>query len=194
MARQLTRIRAGLRHGKLDAALAAGQDPWSAGDLMLRASALSSLAMQTRLENGQVLALGREIPVVIRFQPLWLRLLLASVPILAVIGAVRGRRLPGWHLVPCDENGRPIPSKEPVRLKVFRKRLLLDRFGLPGASIRRSLILGKTEILLSGPTTHRPGGLREFTGNSGRRPLNLGDVLSSSEQGGSKNTYRIEAF
>ena len=49
LARQLTRIRAGLRHGKLDAALAAGQDPWSAGDLMLRASALSSLPMQTRL-------------------------------------------------------------------------------------------------------------------------------------------------
>jgi len=49
MARQLTRLRAGLRHGKLDAALAAGQDPWSAADLMVRASALSSPAMRTRL-------------------------------------------------------------------------------------------------------------------------------------------------
>jgi len=49
LGRQLARIRAGVRRGTLDAALAAGDDPWSAADLMLRASALSSLSMQTRL-------------------------------------------------------------------------------------------------------------------------------------------------
>lgn len=49
IARQLARMRAALRHGNLDAALAVGQDPWSAADLMVRASALSSFAMQTRL-------------------------------------------------------------------------------------------------------------------------------------------------
>jgi hypothetical protein len=43
LGRQLVKLRARLRRRGLDAALAAGADPWSAADLMLRASQLSSL-------------------------------------------------------------------------------------------------------------------------------------------------------
>jgi hypothetical protein len=42
LTRQAVRLRARLRRRRLDAALAAGADPWSAADLMLRASRLSS--------------------------------------------------------------------------------------------------------------------------------------------------------
>ena len=41
--RHVVRLRAALRRERLDASLAAGADPWSAADLMLRASRLSSL-------------------------------------------------------------------------------------------------------------------------------------------------------
>jgi hypothetical protein len=43
LTRQATRLRARLQRRRLDAALAAGADPWSAAELMLRASRLSSL-------------------------------------------------------------------------------------------------------------------------------------------------------
>ena len=43
-ARQAVKLRATLRRQRLDAALAAGADPWSAAELMLRATQLSSLA------------------------------------------------------------------------------------------------------------------------------------------------------
>ena len=42
-ARQVVGLRASLRRPRLDTALAAGADPWSAADLMPRASRLSSL-------------------------------------------------------------------------------------------------------------------------------------------------------
>jgi hypothetical protein len=44
LTRQAVRLRARVRRQGLDAALAGGADPWSAADLMLRASQLSSLA------------------------------------------------------------------------------------------------------------------------------------------------------
>lgn len=43
LTRRVVRLRAHVRSRRLDAALAAGVDPWSAADLMLRASRLSSL-------------------------------------------------------------------------------------------------------------------------------------------------------
>jgi hypothetical protein len=43
LGRQAVRLRAHLRRGRLNAALAAGADPWGSADLMLRASQLSSL-------------------------------------------------------------------------------------------------------------------------------------------------------
>ena len=42
--RHVVKLRARVRRRRLDAALGAGADPWSAADLMLRASRLSSLA------------------------------------------------------------------------------------------------------------------------------------------------------
>jgi hypothetical protein len=45
-------IRARLRRFELDRALAQGTDPWSAADLMLRASQLSSLSQRRKLAAG----------------------------------------------------------------------------------------------------------------------------------------------
>ena len=53
LGRQLVRLRARLRRRRLDVALAAGADPWSAAELMLRASQLSSL--QARQETAAAL-------------------------------------------------------------------------------------------------------------------------------------------
>jgi hypothetical protein len=62
LGRQLARVHAGLRHNKLDAALADGQDPWSSGVLMLRASALGSLSTRTRLAGSlEALVDGAEL-------------------------------------------------------------------------------------------------------------------------------------
>ena len=58
--RKVVGLRAALRRPQLDAELAAGADPWSAADLMLRASRLSSLtgrrAIATALEGLVTLA------------------------------------------------------------------------------------------------------------------------------------------
>jgi hypothetical protein len=43
------RVRTALRRRRLDAALAAGADPWSAADLMIRASQLSSLSARQEI-------------------------------------------------------------------------------------------------------------------------------------------------
>jgi hypothetical protein len=53
LTRQAIRLRARLRRRALDAALAGGADPWSAADLMLRASRLCSLP--GRHETAQAL-------------------------------------------------------------------------------------------------------------------------------------------
>jgi hypothetical protein len=52
--RRLVRIRAFLRHSQLDTALAAGADPWSAGDLMARAVQLGALSHRRKLSAGLV--------------------------------------------------------------------------------------------------------------------------------------------
>jgi hypothetical protein len=52
--RRLTRIRAFRRRHRLDAALAQGADPWSAGELMVRAAQLGSLAERQKLAAGLV--------------------------------------------------------------------------------------------------------------------------------------------
>jgi len=51
---RLARIRAGLRQSQLDAALAEGADPWSAGPLMARAAQLCSLPHRRKVEAGLV--------------------------------------------------------------------------------------------------------------------------------------------
>ena len=45
-------MRARLRHPQLDAALAQGADPWSAGELMVRAAQLSSLSERQTVASG----------------------------------------------------------------------------------------------------------------------------------------------
>jgi hypothetical protein len=52
VARRLARIRACLRHPRLDAALAHGADPWSTGELMTRAAQLGSLPYRRKLGAG----------------------------------------------------------------------------------------------------------------------------------------------
>ena len=52
--RRLTRLRARVRHARLDAALAEGADPWSAGPLMARAAHLCSLSHRQQLITGLV--------------------------------------------------------------------------------------------------------------------------------------------
>ena len=54
VARRLARIRACLRHPRLDAALAQGADPWSTGELAARAAQLSSLAYRRKLSAGLI--------------------------------------------------------------------------------------------------------------------------------------------
>ena len=54
VARQLARIRACLRHPRLDTALAQGADPWSTGELMARAAQLGSLSYRQKLGAGLV--------------------------------------------------------------------------------------------------------------------------------------------
>ena len=54
VARRLARIRAGLRHPRLDTALAQGADPWSTGELMVRAAQLGSLPYRRKLEAGLI--------------------------------------------------------------------------------------------------------------------------------------------
>ena len=50
--RRLASIRARLRRPQLDAALAQGADPWSAPELMVRASQLGSLSERRKLAAG----------------------------------------------------------------------------------------------------------------------------------------------
>jgi hypothetical protein len=50
--RQVVKLRAALRRRRLDAALAAGADPWSAADLMLRASRLTSLTGRREIASA----------------------------------------------------------------------------------------------------------------------------------------------
>jgi len=52
--RRLTRLRARVRHARLDAALAEGADPWSAGPLMARAAQLCSLSHRQQLNTWLV--------------------------------------------------------------------------------------------------------------------------------------------
>lgn len=54
VARRLARIRAGLRHPRLDLALAQGADPWSTGELMARAAQLASLSYRRKLAAGLI--------------------------------------------------------------------------------------------------------------------------------------------
>ncbi len=49
---RLTRIRAVLRRRRLDAALAQGADPWSAGELLVRAAQLGSPAERRKVAAG----------------------------------------------------------------------------------------------------------------------------------------------
>jgi hypothetical protein len=49
---RLTRIRAALRRRRIDAALAQGADPWSAGELMVRAARLGSYAERRKIAAG----------------------------------------------------------------------------------------------------------------------------------------------
>lgn len=51
-ARRRAGIRARLRRAQLDLALARGADPWSAAELMVRASRLGSLSERRRLADG----------------------------------------------------------------------------------------------------------------------------------------------
>jgi hypothetical protein len=50
--RQATRTRVCLFHRRLDAALAAGQDPWDTGDLMMRASELCAPSTRARVASA----------------------------------------------------------------------------------------------------------------------------------------------
>jgi hypothetical protein len=50
--RQVVKVRAALRRRRLDAALAAGADPWSAAELMLRASRLTSLTARQEIATA----------------------------------------------------------------------------------------------------------------------------------------------
>jgi hypothetical protein len=54
VARRLARVRACLRHPRLDAALARGADPWSTGELAARAGQLSSLSYRRKLSAGLI--------------------------------------------------------------------------------------------------------------------------------------------
>ena len=54
VARRVARIRACLRHPRLDTALAQGADPWSTGELMVRAAQLASLSYRRKLEAGLI--------------------------------------------------------------------------------------------------------------------------------------------
>jgi hypothetical protein len=54
VARRLARVRACLRHPRLDAALAQGVNPWSSGGLAARAAQLSSLAYRRKLSAGLI--------------------------------------------------------------------------------------------------------------------------------------------
>jgi hypothetical protein len=49
---RFARIRAALRRRRLDAALAHGADPWSAGELMVRATKLGSYAERRKIAAG----------------------------------------------------------------------------------------------------------------------------------------------
>jgi hypothetical protein len=56
---QLLRIRSVLRRRQLDAALAQGADPWSAGELMVRASRLGSHSERRKVAAGLTVLLER---------------------------------------------------------------------------------------------------------------------------------------
>jgi hypothetical protein len=60
MSRQLVRVRAAVRHRRLDIALAAGADPWSDGALLARAARLGSWAERRKVAAGiaQLVALA----------------------------------------------------------------------------------------------------------------------------------------
>ena len=51
---RLARIRALVRRRRLDAALARGADPWSAGELVVRAAQLGSLAERRKVAAGLI--------------------------------------------------------------------------------------------------------------------------------------------
>jgi hypothetical protein len=56
---RLSRIRAGLRRRRLDMALAQGADPWSAGELVVRAAQLGSSSERRKVAAGLTALLDR---------------------------------------------------------------------------------------------------------------------------------------
>ena len=59
VARRLVRIRACFRRPQLDAALAHGDDPWSTGELMARATQIGSLSYRRKVKAGLIALVER---------------------------------------------------------------------------------------------------------------------------------------
>jgi hypothetical protein len=148
-----------------------------------------TIQMDIQLQTGQIVT-GFNTPVVVSFVPLWVRLSISAVPVALLAVAIRGRRLPPWHLLRLDGSWKPIPG-EVVRLRTHRRRIDLSGLGLPGTAIRTPLI-GKTFVQLGQNTAVCAQGNRELRYNSARKILRPGDVISRRDSFGNESSFRVE--
>jgi len=155
---------------------------------------VGSVKLSVSTERGQRIAVDQEIPVVITFRPLWLRIALllglgGAFGYLLLL-ALRGRRLPAWHLVRYDEKGKRIALADPIPLARYRGTLNLSRYGLDGARIV-STWSGQTRVVLSGTTKLRAAAGIELA-RGAKYPIGIGDSLICSAP--VFCAYRIEKF
>jgi hypothetical protein len=176
---------------------AAGHDNWmGVAQRWFRSAppAVGSMVLTVTTERGQIIAAAQETPVVIEFRPLWLRIVLCVVLLgplgYLLLSALRGRRLPAWHLVRYDENGRRVALEDPIPLAKQRRSVNLSRYGVPGARISRSWG-GQTKVVLSGTAKLRLVGGTEIAGGT-TYPIGVGDTLICTIP--AFHAYRIEKF
>lgn len=153
-----------------------------------------AVKVATQFETGQTVE-SQAIPVVILFYPLWVRasivIVVAGPIVFFALFLLIGRRLPPWHLVPCDDGGKPLRGRNPIRLANYRRSLSLDRHGVPGVAIKRSLF-GATWVRLRGPVSLRTATGVSLDGHSNHR-IAVGDILLY-KAGGNTTSYRVDAF
>lgn len=178
----------------------AGTGPAKAKDwLWAPEPVIGKLSLKTVLDNGQIVEQLLPSTVVIEFYPTWLRFAIAftlGLPLTAfVLISAAGRRLPRWHLVPCDASGRVLASREPLRLALYRRSLALDSFGLSGTRICQPLF-GKPRLVLGPNVQLWPNGVNLGTAasSSDRRTLRVGDFVICTPTNGATCAYRVEAF
>jgi hypothetical protein len=113
----------------------------------------------------------------------------AGIPIVLVLMGIAGPAFPRRFLTPCDLDGRPTRSGELIELQNYRKRLRLDGWGLPNATLQSTF--RKRIFVTLGPGTTL---LRASGGSVSRATcvLESGDIVATESSTGKTTAYKFE--